>query len=394
MPDDQLNTIPNSEFRIPNSLGLYIHVPFCFSKCPYCDFYSARDLSVIPSYCNALREELSTLRRAAPFAGPEAFNRPVRSVYFGGGTPSLLPPAELASIMETVRARYALLPGAEVTLEVNPTLGDREEYFAAAAAAGINRVSVGLQSALAGERKALGRRGAPEDAVLTARAARQAGIGNLSVDLMLGIPGQTLGTLRESLGFALENIAPTHLSLYILKLEQGTPFYKMRDRLALPDDDAVSDLYEAACAYLRERGMRHYEISNFCFDGLVGVHNLAYWQGEEYLGFGPAAHSYYGGKRFYYERDTAAFIAGASPLYDGPGGDADETLMLALRTDLGLDLDAFRARYALTLSPAFINEITRLQTLGLLTYNAPCLRLTEKGFLLSNSVISSLLAAL
>ncbi len=394
MPDDQLNTIPNSEFRIPNSLGLYIHVPFCFSKCPYCDFYSARDLSAIPSYCAALREELSTLRRAAPFVGPEAFSRPVRSVYFGGGTPSLLPPEALASLTDTVRARYRLQPGAEITVEVNPTLQEKDAWFAAAAAAGVNRVSLGLQSALAGERRALGRRGAPEDAVLTARAARKAGISNLSVDLMLGIPGQTPATLRESLGFALENFAPAHLSLYILKLEPGTPFYKMRDRLALPDDDAVSDLYEGACAYLRAAGMRHYEISNFCFDDRVGVHNLAYWQGGEYLGFGPAAHSYYGGKRFYYERDTAAFIAGASPVYDGPGGDADETLMLALRTDLGLDLDAFRARYALAPSPAFYNEITRLRSLGLLTYNAPVLRLTEKGFLLSNSVLSSLLAAL
>ncbi len=373
--------------------GVYLHVPFCAAKCPYCDFYSGRDISLIPAYVNAVKEELRTLARARDFADRGLFSRPVASVYFGGGTPSLLPGSEIAGILQTVKETYLLQPDAEITAEVNPTLKERDAFFAAVADAGVNRISVGMQSALAEERRALGRRGTPEDVLQTVKAAKAAGIDNVSLDIMLGIPGQTEESLRQSLDFAL-SLFPSHLSIYILKLEEGTPLYARRHKLDLPDEDAAADLYLFTCRYLKEKGMRHYEISNFCFNDRVGRHNLSYWRCGEYLGVGPAAHSFIDGKRFYYPRDLRAFIAGEPPVYDGPGGDAEETLMLALRTDEGLDLAVFADTFGVSLPPAFYGEMGVMQKNGLLVNDNGNIRLTDRGFLVSNSIIAALLAAL
>ena len=373
--------------------GLYVHVPFCAAKCPYCDFYSGRDTELIPAYVNAVTDELVTLRRAKGFADETLFSRPLSTVYFGGGTPSLLPAAALCAILDTVRQRYALTPDAEITAEANPTLKEPEAWFSAAAKAGVNRVSVGMQSALDSERKALGRRGTPEDVKRTVLAARTAGIDNVSVDVMLGIPGQTETSLKQSLDSAL-SLGISHLSVYILKIEPGTVFDRRKETLDLPDEDAVAQLYLFTCEYLKAQGMRHYEISNFCFGDRVGRHNLAYWRCGEYLGVGPAAHSFLNGRRFYYERDLAGFINGVPPVDDGPGGDADEVLMLALRTDEGLDFPAFCDRFGIAPSPRFYDKITEYGALGLAEYQAGRLTLTGRGFLLSNTVISELLSVL
>ena len=177
-------------------------------------------------------------------------------------------------------------------------------------------------------------------------------------------------------------------------MEEGTPLYARRHKLDLPDEDAAADLYLFTCRYLKEKGMRHYEISNFCFNDRVGRHNLSYWRCGEYLGVGPAAHSFIGGKRFYYPRDLRAFIAGEPPVYDGPGGDAEETLMLALRTDEGLDLTVFADAFGVSLPPAFYGEMGVMQKNGLLVNDNGNIRLTDRGFLVSNSIIAALLAAL
>ena len=374
-------------------LGLYIHVPFCAAKCPYCDFYSGRETSLIPAYVNAVVDELRTLRRAKAFADEMLFIRPLSSVYFGGGTPSLLPAAALGAILDAVRQHYALAPDAEITAEANPTLKEPEAWFASAAKAGVNRVSVGMQSALDSERKALGRRGTPEDVKRTVEAAKDAGIDDLSVDVMLGIPGQTEESLRQSLDFAL-SLGISHLSVYILKTEPGTVFDKRKASLDLPDEDTVADLYLFTGEYLTGRGMRHYEISNFCFGDRVGRHNLAYWRCGEYLGVGPAAHSFLNGRRFYYERDLTGFIQGLPPVDDGPGGDADEVLMLALRTDEGLFLPAYCDRFGIALSPRFYDKIKEYGALGLAEYKEGRLTLTGRGWLLSNNVISELLSVI
>ena len=383
-----LNT-QHSTLKTP--YALYLHVPFCLSKCPYCDFYSGRETALIPAYVAAVKEELTALKRAGAFADETLFSRPLRSVYFGGGTPSLLPAGELGSILDTVRGRYALQTDAEITVEVNPTLKNKEAWFSSVAKAGVNRVSVGLQSAVDAERKALGRRGTVEDVKETVFAAKGAGIRNISVDLMLGIPGQTPETLRASMDFVL-SLGVTHVSAYILKIEPGTVFDKRKEKLDLPDEDAVADLYLRMCEYLKAQGMRHYEISNFCFGNAVGRHNLSYWQCGEYLGVGPAAHSFLNGRRFYYERDLSGFIAGAAPVDDGPGGDRDEVFLLALRTDTGVCLPEFEQRFSFTLSPAFFRTVETYEAHGLVAYHAGRLCLTAQGFLLSNSIISALLA--
>ena len=379
--------------KLNTPFGLYIHVPFCAAKCPYCDFYSGRDTALLPAYVNAVTEELHTLRRAKGFADETLFSRPLGSVYFGGGTPSLLPAEALAEILHTVKSRYALSPDAEFTAEVNPTLKEPEAWFASAAEAGVNRVSVGMQSALDAERKALGRRGTAADVKQTVFAAKQAGISNISVDVMLGIPGQTKESLQQSLDFAL-SLGITHLSVYILKIEPGTVFDKRKDSLNLPDEEETADLYLFTAGYLKAQGMRHYEISNFCFGGLVGRHNFGYWQCGEYLGVGPAAHSYLNGRRFYYERDLQGFIDGIAPVDDGPGGDADEVFMLALRTDEGLDLPAFCTRFGVSPPPRFYEKLKEYGAMGLAEYKAGRLTLTARGFLLSNTVISELLSVI
>lgn len=371
--------------------GIYVHVPFCAAKCPYCDFYSGRETSLLPAYVDAVCGELRTLERARPFADRSLFTRPLSTVYFGGGTPSLLPAGELSRMLRTIRETYLLSGDAEVTVEVNPTLEKKEAWFAGAAAAGVNRVSVGMQSALGNERKALGRRGTAEDVRQTVLAAKNAGITDISVDLMLGIPAQTTESLQQSLRFAL-SLGITHVSAYILKIEPGTVFDKRKDRLPLPDEEAVADLYLFLCEYLKARGMRQYEISNFCFGDRIGRHNFSYWQCGEYLGVGPAAHSFLNGRRFFYERDLAGFIDGASPVDDGAGGDAEEVFLLALRTDTGILLPEFEKKFAFSLSPAFYETVGMFKAQGLVTYNGGRLCLTSQGFLLSNSIISALLA--
>ena len=371
-------------------LGLYLHVPFCASRCPYCDFYSHCDPALIPAYGRALEAAVRAPERLAPFAGAELRGRRVSSVYFGGGTPSLLSPETVAALLRAARETFSLEPAAEITLEANPSLREPEAYFAAAAAAGVNRVSLGLQSAVDRERRALGRVSGREAAARCIKAAKAAGIAELSLDLMLGIPGQTPETLDESAEFCLEAGA-RHISAYLLKIEPGTVFDRRRETLDLPDDDAAAELYLRLCDRLRAAGWRHYEISNFCKEDRVSRHNLLYWQNGEYLGYGPAAHSYYHGRRFYFAPSVEAFLAGAPCEYEGEGGGAEERLMLALRTDLGLELPGFAADAGLE-DPRPLEEQARaLAAGGLAEYGGGRLRLTDRGMLVSNAVILSLL---
>ena len=375
------------------SLGLYFHVPFCASKCPYCDFYSHCDPARIPAYTAAVRRELDSGAGFRAFTDGGLWDRRVCSAYFGGGTPSSLPAAELRSILDAARVRFDFAPDAEITVECNPSLPEPAAYFAALAAAGVNRISLGLQSAVDGERRRLGRRADAAAAADCIAAAKRAGIRDISLDLMLGIPGQTAQSLRESLSFC-EAREIGHLSVYLLKLEENTFFYKNRKKLDLPDEDAAADLYLEACDFLEARGWRHYEISNFCRDGRVGRHNLRYWQGGDYLGIGPAAHSLYGENRFYYEADLEAFLGGTPCAYEGAGGGAAERLMLALRTDLGLELPAFTAAYAVSAPEKLYAQARSLAAHGLARFDGARLSLTDAGMLVSNAAILSLLELL
>lgn len=372
--------------------GIYIHVPFCSAKCPYCDFYSLVGRVKTDAYCAAVTDELKTLRRSGPLAG-DLKHRNIATVYFGGGTPSFVGAENLSRLLLAVKDNFNVPSGAEITAECNPSSSLAPGFFETLAAAGFNRVSLGMQSAVDAERRKLGRKATAADVAAAVKACQQAGINNISLDIMLGVPEQTEETLLSSLDFAL-SLGVTHLSAYLLSIEEGTFFYKKRGALNLPDEDAVCDWYLAMCAHLQKRGLRHYEISNFCLPGFEARHNTAYWRDGEYLGIGPAAHSFLNGRRFYFPRDLDGFIQGGPPVDDGPGGGWEEALMLALRLDTGVSLRAIKERFGVVPPPAFAKKMKSYQSGGLLAFDGDRIILTEKGFLVSNTVIGEIIAAM
>lgn len=369
--------------------GLYIHIPFCRGKCPYCDFYSSADRKNLGAYTGALCAEIESLAGCAEFAGTAAGEK-CDTVYFGGGTPSEAGAGNIKKILSAAAGSFEITPDAEITVECNPSTPDIGAFLPAVREAGANRLSFGMQSAVDSERRALGRLSDSERISFCIAEAKKAGFDNISLDVMLGIPRQTKQSLKYTLDFALsENIS--HLSAYMLQLEEGTRFYKMREKLELPDEDETADLYQFMCAYLEEKGMRHYEISNFCFGGRVSRHNMKYWQLDNYLGFGPGAHSFYNGKRFYYPRSTEDFTASPKAVYEGEGGGYEEYVMLSLRLGTGLDTEALRKKYGVRLSDGFGPLAASLTENGLAVMNGGSLILTSRGMAVSNSVINAVL---
>ncbi len=350
--------------------GIYIHVPYCVRKCGYCDFYSVCDLSSADSYTAAVCSRLDSVADKCD------------TLYFGGGTPSLLGGDRIATII--YRARRVLSEDVEITVEVNP--GDNlVQFIPLVAAAGVNRISIGMQSHNDSELKLLTRRHDVAEVDAAIAIAKANGISNISLDVMLGIEGQTAESLDETLRFCAES-GVTHVSAYMLKIEDGTPFEAANFR---PDDDLQCDLYKHAVRRLAELGFIQYEISNFCRDGMVSRHNMKYWTGEDYIGIGAAAHSLIKGKRYYYPRDIESFISGAEPIADGEGGGFEEHLMLRLRLASGLDLCELAECYPDELQR--INNIrltaNELRKLRLCRFNDSIITLTTEGFLVSNEII-------
>lgn len=359
-------------------IGLYIHIPFCNGKCPYCDFYSVcPENETVEKYIDALCREID---KAGGIYD---------TVYFGGGTPSLIGSDNIAKIMSHIN-RTA---DCETTLECNPSdtgsINSRFD-FSAVAKSGINRISMGLQSSDNSERAILGRRGGCEDVERAIGRARAAGINNISLDLMLGIPNQTAESLKKSILFCKEMQAE-HISAYILKIEEGTPFYARKNTLALPDEDETCDLYLTAVDELAKAGYYQYEISNFSHKGFESRHNLKYWHCEEYLGIGASAHSFKDSKRFFYERSIDGFINGNPPIDDGNGGDEEEYIMLALRLSEGLNFENYRKRFGKFVPDLLIQKAKQLEKHGLVKVTESGISLTVNGFLLSNSVISTII---
>lgn len=365
------------------TLGLYFHIPFCAGgKCPYCDFYS------LPYTREAADRYVRALEKRMESWGERARGRSADTVYFGGGTPALLG-ARLGALLAKARACFAVDPGAEITLEANPgSVG--YEILAPLREAGFNRLSLGMQSAQRGELAALGRRHTPEDTVRAVADARRAGFDNLSLDLMLCTPGQTRGSLLASVRAACA-LHPEHISAYLLKVEPGTPFARRQGSLALPDEDEQAAMYLLCCEALEEEGLRQYEISNFAHPGFASRHNLRYWDCREYLGLGPAAHSFFEGRRFYYPRDLGAFAAGAPPVPDGEGGSLEEYLMLRLRLSEGVTERQLKERTGKDFGIFPPEKTAPLERAGLIERTPGRLRLTRRGFLVSNSVLSSLI---
>ncbi len=343
--------------------GLYIHVPFCVRKCPYCDFYSEK-------FSRAQSERFvgAVIRNLARY--PETFG----TVYFGGGTPALIYP-QIGEIMREIRAA----DGAEITVECNPDVVN-EQILAELRAAGVNRISFGVQSLSESELSALGRLHGAESAKKAILQAVSVGFRNISADIMLGVPNQTEASLTETID-ALAKLPVTHVSAYLLKIEQNTPFGK--NPPVVPNDDEQAALYLAAVRRLEMHGFRQYEISNFAKDGFKSRHNLIYWNAGEYVGIGPAAHSYYNGKRFAVPRNLEDFIendAQNEVITDKNPDKYEERVMLGLRLSEGILLDE-RIEKRLKLIP---KEYFRVMD-GRIS-------LTPKGFLVSNEIISTILA--
>ena len=365
-----------------NRLGLYIHIPFCKSKCNYCNFYSfCANKSEYNTYTDALIKSIQKY-------GSVYHDRIVDTVYFGGGTPSVLGTVRLCRILQAAVNAFRIVSDAEITFEANPTSADALDSYRLKEA-GFNRISFGLQSANNTELKALGRRHTAEEAKEVILSAQKAGFDNLSLDLILCVPDQTMESLKRSIDFAA-SCCVQHISAYILKIEEGTPFYRIKDSLSLPSDDEQAKIYEYAVRSLEEKGYHQYEISNFAKSGFESRHNLIYWHDEEYLGLGPSSHSFIDGKRFYYPDNINDFYADKT-VFEDNGGDIEEYIMLRLRLTEGLNFKEFRKRFNKEIDSRILNRASALLPEHLVELSDNSLRLTVKGFLVSNAIIAYLL---
>ncbi len=316
------------------------------------------------------------------------------TVYIGGGTPSCLTVGEITEILDTVRRTVRLTDDAEVTSEVNPATADAG-ILAAWRRAGINRLSVGVQSFLNSELKAIGRLHTAEEADAFLHMARTAGFDNISLDLMYGLPGQTLASFEESLRHAI-SLHPSHISAYSLKIEPDTPFDHMKQTLVLPDEDSEVAMYESCIAHLADAGYRHYEISNYALPGRESRHNLRYWRMEEYIGVGVSAYSYFGGMRYGCDRDLHAYLTrvptpgvGMIPEESDPEA---ETVMLGLRLADGISESAFRSRFGYGFWEKYGSRLAPYEKHGLLIHEGDRTRLTDTGMYVSLGILSKILA--
>ncbi len=362
-------------------LGIYVHIPFCKSKCPYCDFYSMRcNDELMDRYLSALVDDI----RETSADVTEA----VDTVYFGGGTPSVFGGERIGKILDAIRESYKLV-SPEITVECNPSTTDYV-FYETLFKAGVNRISLGMQSAVDKERKNLGRAADKNQVAKSIAEARQAGINNISLDMMLGIPHQTIESLDESIDFIKEQNVE-HISAYMLKIEKGTRFYDMGDKLVLPDEDEVCDMYLYFSRQMRGLGYEHYEISNFAKPSQRARHNTKYWRDEEYLGFGPSAYSFYKGVRYHYDADMEKYLTEREAVIDEAGGDREEYLMLALRLSDGLVFEQYEKRYGHSLTADFFNKVRLFEKQGLMLCDEKHAALTPEGFLLSNTIIAELI---
>ncbi|MDE2687219.1 MAG: radical SAM family heme chaperone HemW [Chloroflexota bacterium] len=407
--------------RVPMPVSLYVHIPFCETKCPYCDFntYAAIE-PLMPSYMAALQSEIVLWGRL--------LHRPkVHTIFFGGGTPSYLPAGDIIRTMTTIHAAFDVQADAEVTLEANP--GDfSADKLEAYLDCGINRLSIGVQSFDDDLLRTLGRRHNAADAANAYRQAATAGLDNISIDLMYGLPQQSAEQWQDTLSRALD-LSPPHISMYCLTLEGGTPMERWVEQGSMlePDADLAADMYIRAQDEMRRAGYRHYEISNWAQDGKRSLHNLTYWRNEPYLGVGPGAHSYIGGYRFNALKSPREYIrllqdmaqdAAAAPApntranTDNPAIRATidsvpvvdeieyidmelemaETMMMGLRLDEGISVSAFERRFGAPPSAFYANTLDELRALSLLREQDGALRLTHRGRMLGNEVFSRFFA--
>ncbi|GAB6110992.1 radical SAM family heme chaperone HemW [Desulfomicrobium salsuginis] len=374
---------------------LYVHVPFCVRKCGYCAFHSG------PFSAPEAERYVELVLRELDCRGKALGRRAVETVYIGGGTPSLLTPAQIGAILEGAASRFDLEAGAEITLEANPESALKTGFLAAVRALGVNRLSLGVQSLRDDLLATLGRSHDAARARLAAREARESGFANLSLDMIWGLPGQDVSAWLADLA-GIVALAPEHISCYGLSLEEGAPLAESVDagRLSLPDEEEGARMYLEGSAYLESEGFGHYEISNYARPGRESRHNRGYWSGRDYLGLGPAAVSTLDGRRWANPAGLDEYARTAAIGAEREGTEiltADvrrqEMVMLALRTRDGLDLQEFMAATGIEF-PRRDPAVERLRSSGLVRLGAGRLQLTREGMLVSNSVIELVLGVL
>ena len=376
-----------------NTIGIYIHIPFCKSKCDYCDFYSlAGQEEEMDRYQKALLTHLRSF-------GPKLKGWVVDTIYFGGGTPSYYGDKRLREILSLIQRLCTISRQAEITVECNPDSVDPRS-MARLRRAGVNRISLGMQSADGQQLRCLHRVHSPRQVIQAVSDIRQAKIENLSLDLIYGLPGQTMADWEDTLEKALD-LAPEHLSCYGLKVEPDTPLARqVEEGLALPDEDQQADLYLRTVDLLRQHGYRQYEISNFAKPGRESRHNLKYWLGREYVGFGPGAHSYFQGHRYAYPRDLEGYIqaisAGCAQVEQvqpvPPPEQAKEYLLLRMRTARGIEEWEYRRKFGLNFEP-IARRLEFFEDHRWAEQTDHRWHFTPQGYLLSNSLILDLLEA-
>lgn len=378
-------------------LGIYVHIPFCVRKCNYCDFLSApADEEVKGRYLERLLEEIGGQEDGADFR--------VESVFFGGGTPSILAGEAIAGVMEKIREKFPYRSEDwEVTVECNPGTVTRQK-LETYRRCGVNRVSFGLQSADNGELEMLGRIHTWEDFVRNYTQAREAGFANISVDLMSGLPGQTEASWRDALRRVLE-LEPEHISAYSLIIEEGTPFYDLYGEGAedghaekippLPDEEAERNMYYDTKRILGQAGYDRYEISNYSRPGFESRHNQGYWQRKPYIGFGLGASSQLGRLRWKNTDSLKAYLGGdfakREVLVLTRDNEIEETMYLGLRMMRGVDLNRFKKTFGVDARVIYQRQLQRLEALKLVWIREDALGLTDRGVDVSNQVLAEFL---
>jgi len=392
-------------------MGLYVHVPFCKTKCPYCDFNTYQGIeSLIGPFLPALTTEIQCW-------GETLDHPPVKSIFFGGGTPSYLPQGYIEQMLAAIQASFQVGPGAEISIEANP--GDLDAAACAGILAqGVNRLSIGVQSLDNDLLNLLGRRHQASEAIEAFQTARQAGFNNVNLDLMYGLPNQSMDQWRQTLDTLVE-LAPEHISLYALTIEEGTPMHRWLEngQIPEPDPDLAADMYQYARESLAAAGYHHYEISNWSLPGKDCVHNLVYWENGPYLGVGPGAHSRLGDYRFWTvlspreyntkatgwsetnPRSVAELVENVLKGIPTLGGwehisqetACSETMFLGLRLLDGLDLSEASTLTGVDLAKRFQTPIQECIDLGLLEQEGDCLKLTSSSYLIANQAFTRFL---
>jgi len=376
--------------------GIYIHIPFCERKCIYCDFYSVENLNLIDRFTESLLKEIKIFSIEADFFNDSIFD----TIYFGGGTPSLLEPAQIEKILNKLSQSFKISSNPEITLETNPGTVDKRKLLEFKNL-GVNRISFGVQSFFDDDLKFLGRIHTGEDAFKCVNDSFEVGFENVSIDLIFGLPGQTVEKWLENLKFAVSLNVP-HISAYNLIVERGTPLHELFSlgKVQIPEDEIQAQLYERTIDFLENAGYVHYEVSNYAFEGFECRHNLKYWQYENYIGFGPSAHSFWINKRWWNFANLNKYInaldLGKIPVANFEILDEEkmieEFIYLGLRSK-GINVARFKGKFGFEFVDGDIkDEIEELERAGYITIEDDFIKLTPKGFLLCDEIVLRLIS--